>query len=533
MTGSGFDLVIRGGEVYDGTGAPAVRADVGVREGRISAVGDLSAASEVARVIDATGLAIAPGFVDIHTHSDVTLLVDPKAESKVRQGVTLEVTGNCGTSAAPLGGFARQMMLDRYSALADALDLDWESFDDYLRKLEDQGISINTAALVGHGTVRQNVLGMADRAPTDAELREMQAVLARALDGGGIGMSTGLYYAPGSYATTDEIVALGEVLRVHGKVYTSHIRDESNYSVGVLNAIEEAIAIGRRAGCRVQVSHLKLLGPPVWGQADQALGLIDRARAEGIDVQADQYPYTASGSSITGSLIPRWAQAGGPEAMRRRLRDLDLRPRLEAEIRQNLYERRGGPDRLQIGLCVANPKYNGWTLAQAADDMGLDPVLTAMRLGERGGASLVCHVMTDADVDTIMRRPDVMVASDGNALCPDGVLGLGRTHPRSYGTFPRVLGEYVRERRLVSLADAVRKMTTLPARQLGLTDRCQIAAGYWADLVVFDPATVRDTATFDEPYRYPEGIPYVIVNGQVVIDAGEHTGARPGHVVRG
>lgn len=531
MAGTGFDLVVRGGDVYDGTGALPVRADVGVRDGRVAAVGDLSAA-EAGRVVDAAGLAVAPGFIDIHTHSDVTLLIDPNAESKVRQGVTLEVTGNCGTSPAPLFGFARSYTQTRGAWLGEELDLDWETMGDYLAKLTGQGIAINTAALVGHGTVRMNVLGFSDRAPTDAELQQMRGVLDRALAEGAIGMSTGLYYAPGSYATTDEVVALGDVLRDHGKVYTSHIRDESNYNVGVLNAIAEAIEIGRRAGCRIQVSHLKLLGPPVWGKAPDALGLIDAARAEGIDVWADQYPYTASGSSITGSLIPRWAQEGGEAKMVERMRDLELRPRLEAEIGANLYERRGGPDRLQIGLCTANPKYDGWLLSAVADDMGLDPVRAAMRLAERGGASLVCHVMQDEDVAQIMQHGEVMIASDGNALCPSGVLGLGQTHPRSYGTFPRVLGEYVRERKLLPLEEAVKKMTTLPARQLGLRDRCQIAEGYWADLVIFDPATVRDRATFDQPYQYPEGIPHVIVNGVPVIEHGEHTGARPGHVVR-
>ncbi len=531
MSESGFDLVIRSGQVYDGSGGPPYPADVGVRAGRIAAIGDLSAA-EAGRVIGAAGRAVAPGFIDIHTHSDLTLLIDPRAESKVRQGVTLEVTGNCGSSAAPLGGYARQALGDRVIWLSDAVTIDWETMGDYLHKLEDQGISINTAALVGHGTVRMNVLGMADRAPTEAELRQMQAVLTRALDEGAIGMSTGLYYAPGSFATTDEVAALGDVLRDHDKVYTSHIRDESNYSVGVLNAIAEAIEIGRRARCRVQVSHLKLLGPPVWGRSGEALGLIESAREEGIDVWADQYPYTASGSSITGSLIPRWALEGGNARLVQRLRDPELRDRLVHEIGRNLYERRGGPDCLQIGLCPANPKYNGWTLAQAADDMGLDPVLAAMRLAERGGASLVCHVMSDEDVVRIMQTPDVMVASDGNALCPEGVLGQGRTHPRSYGTFPRVLGEYVRERRLLPLELAVRKMTALPARQLGLRDRSEIKLGYWADLVVFDPATVADRATFDEPYRFPDGIPYVVVNGEVVIDEGVHTGARPGRVLR-
>ena len=526
-----YDLLVRNGAIYDGTGAPPYTADLGLSSGRIAAIGQLQ--EDAIRVIDATGMAVSPGFIDLHTHSDTSFLLDPDAQSKVRQGCTLELTGNCGFSyCAPLMGMAQQQAREMWEGYGlDSSLIDWITFEEYLDRLERAGSTVNQATQIGHGTLRTAVMGFDDRAPTRAEMDAMKTLVAQALDAGAMGLSTGLYYAPGSYARTDEVAELAREAASRGKLYSSHIRDESDYSVSLFNAVEEAIAIGRQSTTRVQISHLKCLGAPVWGRASDLLERIDRARREGLDVAADQYPYTATSTSLSGAIFPRWSQVGGRDALLGSLADLEFRCRLYQGIQENL-DRRGNAERIVIARHRANPNLEGLSLAAIAERLGCDPVEAAIRVYQEGEAQVVTHSLEEADVETIASSSWVAVGSDGSSLKTEGLLSTGRPHPRSYGTFPRFLGHYVRERKVVSLPEAIRKMTLLPATRLGLTQRGRVAPGLWADLVVFDPDTVTDSATFEEPHQYPLGIRDVLVNGVAVVLAGDYTGERPGKVLR-
>jgi dihydroorotase/N-acyl-D-amino-acid deacylase len=498
------DLVITGGTVIDGTGAPGFAADVAVRDGRIIAVGPGLRAIEGARVIDATGHMVAPGFLDLHAHLD-PLLEIPDAESHVRQGVTTALGGPDGGSPWP--------------------------FAAYLDSAAAAGLGMNVAFLVGHNTIRREVLGMADRAPTADELARMKAMVAQGMEDGAFGLSTGLRYLPGAFAKTDEVIELARVAGERGGIYTSHLRDEG---MQLLEGVSEAIEIGRQAGIPVVLTHHKVIGKPMWGASEKTLALIDSARAGGVDVMADQYPYTASYTGIN-VLVPAWAGAGGDSALLRRLENPGLRDSIMAGIIWNIENDRGGGDisRIQLALVRWDRSLEGKTLADWAAREGKAPtprvgaelVLEAIR---RGGASAIYHVMDEGDVERILRHPFTAVASDGRLVRP----GDGHPHPRWYGTFPRVLARYVRERGVLTLEEAVRKMTSLPADRLGLADRGRIREGAVADLTIFDPATVADLATFEAPHQYPAGIPYVIVNGVVVVDGGAMSAARPGQVLR-
>lgn len=527
--GMSHDLVITGGMLVDGTGSPARPACIGIDGDTIAYVGKDRVRGK--RAIDAAGSVVAPGFIDIHGHSDFTLLVDPRAASKLTQGVTTEVVGNCGGWAAPLVGAAREQarqLCARYGAEAM---LNWTTMAEYLEELGRHRPAVNVGVLLGHGTLRAAVIGEDDRSPSDAELESMAGVVDEAMARGALGMSTGLYYAPGCYAATHEVTELCRVVARHGGLHSCHLRDEDSYSIGLLAALDEVLDIAAASGVRTQVSHLKALGPGVWGQGPALVEAIGQARAQGVDVAADQYPYEATGSSITGSLIPRWVEAGGREALLARLADPHQLPRVLEGIRENL-SRRGGADRLLIAGYHPHRAYEGKTLAKVATELGCDPEEAACRLLVKADASLCTHVLDPADVAAILPAGFVAVASDGYALAADGPLAGGVPHPRSYGTFPRVLGYYVRERRLLTLEEAVRKMTSWPASRLGLTGRGVVAAGARADLVVFDPGTVRDLADFARPARYAQGIPWVLVNGEVALENGELTGVRAGRVLR-
>ncbi len=525
-----YDLLFKNVVIVDGSGEPRFRGEVAVDGDEIVAVGDdLGEASEV---IDGKGRVLAPGFIDIHTHSDYSLAVDPRGESKVRQGVTLEITGQCGQSAVPLTGEdALKIAREEMKRAGGSEDIPWRTVDEYARFLEDQGVAPNVGIMIGHGAVRASVMGFADRSPTDGELEDMRTLVRQCLEEGAVGMSTGLYYAPGSYADADEIAAICEVVREMDGLHSSHIRDESTYNVGLIAALEEVLEVARKSGVRTQVSHLKALGPEVWGKAPELLRMIEGIREEGFDVLADQYPYVASGSSITGSLVPRWAQDGGREALVKRIDDPEVRPKLLEEVRNNL-KRRGGADRLQIALYPPENSYEGKRLSEVAEILGHPPAEAALELLREAEASFVCFVMEDADVDLIMGSELVMVGSDGRAVAVDGPTSSGHPHPRYFGTFPRVLGYYCREKGIIDLELAVKKMTSMPAERLRLEDRGYLRPGYRADLVLFDPDTVRDKATFEDPKQYPVGIDMVFVNGQAVIADGEHTGALPGRVIR-
>ena len=515
-----FDIIIRGGRVVDGNGMPAFSADVGIKDGKITAVDDLTDIS--AKIIDATGLLIAPGFIDMHSHSDIALLANPRAESKIRQGVTTEVIGNCGASAAPL---TPRMLADFKTAEdLDALqvELDWLSMGEYLQKLEKQGIALNVIPLIGHGTIREAVMGYENRRPNPQEMETMKRLLAQAMQEGAYGMSTGLIYAPSYYADTEELIELSQVVAQYGGLYCSHIRGEGDR---LLDAVSEAITIGKKAGVAVQLSHHKAVGRANWGKVKHSLALIDQARAANLDVTADQYPYIAASNSLSASLPP-WMHEGSKNELLKRLTD----PQVRARLRQGMAVREGYWEDTKISYCPGHAEYEGLSLQEIAELRGADPYETTFDLlyEEEAGVQVVRFGMSEEDVRTVMRHPMVMVGSDASALAPYGVLFRGKPHPRNYGTFPRVLGKYAREEQVLSIEEAVRKMTSLPAQKLGLQDRGKIQAGMWADITIFNPQTVQDKATYLDPHQYPCGIEYVLVNGKPVIVQGEHTGELSG-----
>ena len=528
-----LDVKLEGGTVVDGTGTVGGRTDVGIRDETIVALGDLSR-EPAGRTLNASHKVVTPGFIDMHSHSDWALWANRRAESKIRQGVTTEVVGNCGFSPAPVSAEHLDDLRGFALARPRALDFHWRSMEEYLDAFDAQGTALNVVQLVGHGALRIAAMGFADREPTAGELRLMQDLLAAAMEAGAWGLSTGLIYPPGSYATTEEIVALARVAARHRGFYASHVRGEAGT---LLDAVAEAIRIGREANLAVQLSHIKAAGRPNWGNVPRALALLDAAVAEGLDVMADAYPYTAS-STVLRAVLPPWTLAGGLDAMKKRLSDIDTRARIRDEVTaasddQSLVNRVGW-DHVMISSCPRRPEAEGRRLSELGVAWGMDPfdVAADLLLGDDGQAHVVMFQMDEGDLRQALVHPRVMIGSDGSALAPYGELGAGRHHPRSYGTFPRVLGRYAREERLLSLPQAVHKMTGLPARRLGLRDRGVIRVGAKADLVVLDPRTVADVATDDDPHRYPSGIEHVLVNGRFGIRHGEHTGSLPGTLIR-
>ena len=523
-----LDVLIQGGTVIDGTGRPGRRADVAIAGDRVEAI-ELLPGATAARVIDATGHAVAPGFIDMHSHADFVLPGLPTADSKVHQGFTLVVVGNCGASPAPLTPARRQDIIDATGLAVPPLAWDWTTFRSYLDVLTRQRVSINVAPLVGHGTVRLLVVGPDDARPTAEQHRAMAAEVRRAVDEGAVGVSTGLIYAPGVYADTDEIVDLARAAGAGGGFYASHIRGESDT---LLPAIAEAIEVGRRAGVPVEISHLKAAGRTNWPKMAQAIELIEAARAEGLDVTADMYPYPAGSTTLSALLAP-WVHAGGREPLLRRLDDPADRARIRAELDGSGMAGDAGWEGIVIAGCPARPEYEGRTLAQIAATLGLAPAEAVIEILRQAKADvdMVLFMMSEDNVALGLQRPWVMIGSDGEGRAAEGPYSAGKPHPRNYGTCPRFLGHYVRERAVVSLPEAIRKMTSLPATKLGLRDRGRLEPGAAADVVVFDPATVTDAATFAEPHRYPRGMPWVLVNGEPVIADGRHTGRRPGRML--
>jgi N-acyl-D-amino-acid deacylase len=526
-----YDLLIQNGRIIDGTGSAAYQADVGVVGDEIAAIGRLE--GDAARRVNASGLVVTPGFIDLHTHSDMSFLLDNTAQSKVRQGVTLELAGNCGSSfCAPLLGAAKELFESRASQYEDHLDPDWDDFGGYLDALQRARPALNIAVQVGHATLRSCVLGLDSRAPTGDELDRMKALAGECLDAGAMGFSTGLFYAPGNYARLDEVIEVAGEAASRGKLYSTHMRDEGNHSVGLFVAINEAIEVGRRTGVRVEISHVKCMGPSVWGRAADALALFERANDEGLDVAGDQYPYTAGSTGLTGALFPRWSLDGGREATLQHMADPASRARLMADM-DVIYSKTGNPEGVVIARFTPEPRFEGMSMADIATDLGLSPTEAALKMYEQGDGQVIIHAMRDPDMETIAQHPLISVGSDGTSLSTEGVLSVGQPHPRSYGTNPRFLAQFVRERGLVSLEEAIRKMTMLPAQRMGLSRRGRIAPGFVADLVALDPDTVADTATFEAPHSYPVGVPHVAVNGTLVIENGEFTGETPGKVIRG
>jgi N-acyl-D-aspartate/D-glutamate deacylase len=514
----------------DGTGNPWYAADVAIRDGRVVAVGRVDSRNAAA-VVDAAGKIVAPGFIDLHTHSDIPLLVDGTAQSKVRQGVTLDVLGE-SASIAPLEG----VVLADFKAAQKArynLDVDWTTVAGYLNRLQKQGVSINVATSVAPQQVKRAVVGYENRPATPAERERMNALVGQAMREGAVGLSTA--YEGGGYDNADEIIAMAKVAAQHGGYYASHVGSEG-YELG--EEVGKAIKVAEATGIPVHIYHLKIRGANLWGKAGPALKMIEDARSRGLDITANQYPYTAM-QHPWGALFPGWARVGPPDIILKHLKDPATRAKIKQDKEFLQYVEEHGGWQGTVGTLYANPKLKpleGKTVAEVAKMRGdADPADTCFDLiVENGGfPNGVYHNQGEDDIKMIMRLPWVAIASDGTALRPDGVLGQGLPHPRSYGTNPRVLGKYVREERNLTLEDAVRKMTSLPAQILRLKDRGLVRDGFWADLVVFDPQTVADRATFEKPMVYPTGITHVFVNGVQVIKDGEHTGAKPGKMVYG
>ncbi len=491
-----YDLVITGGTLLDGSGSPGYQADVAIRDGAIAAIGRISA-GQGRSSIDARGQTVAPGFSDMHTHGDRGIVREESkgAQNYVMQGVTTLVTGNCGDGTYDVAG--------------------------YFARLQKQGAGVNIVHLVGHNTVRSAVLKSADRAPSAAELEQMKSLVDKAMREGAWGLSSGLFYAPGNFAKTDELVELARVVRPYGGFYASHIRDESDYTVGLKASIEEAIAVGEKAGVPVEISHIKALGKAVWGQAPAICKIIEAAQARGVVVRADQYPYNASSTSMTAATLPRWVEADGKT--KERLSDPKLLPRITQEVGDNI-ERRGGADSLMICRFPANPEWQGKTLQEIGRIMGKTPVDTAIQIALLGGASVISFNMSDSDVEYFMKKSYVMTGSDGDVL----QFGQGLPHPRSYGTFVRKIRQYVVDKRILSMEQAIHAATGLPAEALGFKDRGLLKKGYAADIIVFDSAKITDTATYTNPHQYAEGIKYVLVNGKVEVEDGKFTGTLAG-----
>jgi len=530
-----FDLLIHNAQVIDGTGSPWYVADVAIRGGRIAAIGRLGN-TQAAKVIEARGRVVAPGFIDMLGQSELTILVDPRLPSKIYQGITTEVTGE-GSSVAPLNDDI--IRLGRLTYDRFKLTPDWRTFAQYFARLEKQGMGINVADYVGATQVRRMVLGDADRSPSAAELEQMRALVQQAMQDGARGLSTALQYAPAPYAKTDELIALATEAAKFGGIYATHMRNEGDAE---MSALEEVVRVSRQAKIPAEIFHLKAAGKPNWGKMPQVIAFIEQARADGLDISADTYAYTAWFNSLS-AFIPPWAHEGGNAKMIERLGDPAMRYRIKQEMRtpsptwDNEWQEIPGPEAVLVSA-VQNPRLlplQGKTIAQIARERSVDPMDAILDiLIEDGGFTYAAvSAMDQADVSLALQQPWVSVCNDSWGTSPEGILGQEHPHPRAYGTFPRILRKYVREDKLLTLPDAIRKFSALPAQRMGLTDRGVVKQGMWADLVIFDPQTIRDLATFEQPNQLAVGMDFVLVNGVPVIADGKMTGAKPGMVLRG
>jgi dihydroorotase/N-acyl-D-amino-acid deacylase len=530
-----FDIVITNGRIIDGTGSPWFSGDIGIRNGQIAAIGNLSNAKR-ARTIDARGRVVAPGFIDMLGQSEYTILVDPRLPSKIFQGITTEITGE-GESIAPLNDAIRhadQEQFDHYHIQAD-----WRTFREYFSRLEKQRIGINIASYAGATRVRRVVLGDSDVQPTPAQLDQMKELVNQAMRDGAVGVSTSLEYAPAPYAKTEELIALAAEASKFGGIYATHMRNEGT---GILTAIDEALRIGREAKIPVEIWHLKTGGKPSWGRMPEVVAKINAARAQGLDVTADTYAYTAWFNDFS-AFIPAWAHDGGNAKLIERLKDPAVREHIRKDMLtpsdqwDNEWQEIPGPEAVLIGV-VHNPQLlplQGKTLAEIAKLWNKDPMdaLFDLLIEDHALTSVAVFGMSEPDVLLALQQPWVSVDNDSSGTAPEGILGREHPHPRAYGTFPRILRKYVREDHKLTLEDAIRKFSALPAQRMRLTDRGVLKAGMWADIVIFDPARVHDVATFENPNQLSQGMEYVIVNGVPVVDHSEMTGALPGKVLRG
>ena len=533
--GPSFDLVITNGHIVDGTGSPWYSGDIGIRDGKVAAIGNLSDASR-ARTIDAKGKVVAPGFIDMLGQSELTILVDPRLPSKIYQGITTEVTGE-GSSIAPITDELNK--IDRLNYEHYKITPDWKTLREYFARLEKQGMGINLATFVGATQVRRVVLGDADVQPTPTQLEQMKELVRQAMKDGAVGVSTSLQYAPAPYAKTEEIIALAAETSKFGGIYATHMRNESSE---VLLAINEALRIGREAHVPVEIWHLKVAGKDNWGRMPEVIAKINQARAQGIDVTADTYAYPAWYNSLS-AFIPQWAHDGGDDKLVERLKD----PATRARIRNNLltpsttwdneWMEIPGPESILVGV-VQNPKLvplQGKRISEIAKLWNKDPMdaLFDLLIEDHGYTGVAVFGMSEPDVALCLQQPWVAINNDSSGTSPEGLLGEEHPHPRAYGTFPRILRKYVREEKELSLEEAIRKFSALPAQRMRFADRGVLKSGMWADVVIFDPATVRDMATFENPNQLSQGMEYVLVNGVPVIEEGKMTGKLPGKAVRG
>ncbi|HLZ41823.1 MAG TPA: D-aminoacylase [Candidatus Sulfotelmatobacter sp.] len=529
-----FDLVISNGHIIDGTGSPWYSGDLGIRDGHIAAIGNLSAAARK-RTIDAAGKVVAPGFIDMLGQSELTILVEPRLPSKIYQGITSEITGE-GGSIAPLNDAIIQA--DKHNYDYYKITPDWRTFRQYFARLEKQGMGINLASYVGATQARRMILGDDDRQPTAEQLEQMKALVREAMKDGTVGVSTALEYPPAPYAKTEELIALAGEAGKLGGIYATHMRNEGS---AVLEAIDETLRVGREAHIPVEIWHIKVAGKDNWGEMPQIVAKINAARAAGADVSADTYAYTAWFNGFS-AFIPPWAHDGGTAKLVERLKDPANRQRIRKDMLtpskdwDNEWQEIPGPDAIMIGA-VENPKLlpmQGKRLSEIAKLWNKDPIDTLFDfLIEDPDSSVAVFGMSQPDVTLALQQPWVAIDNDSEGTSPEGLLGQAHPHPRAYGTFPRILRKYVREDKALTLEDAIRKFSALPAQRMRLTDRGVLKAGMWADVVIFDPATVRDRATFDNPNQLSEGMDYVLVNGVPVIEGGKMTGALPGKVLRG
>lgn len=535
-----IDLLIKNGQVIDGTGTPAVKMDIAINDGKIVDIAPvLDLDSD--KIIDATGLVVCPGFVDIHSHTDATIIVNPRAESKIRQGVTTEVVGNCGMSAAPLttkfmSDLKDHLTINSDFGATDTLGDSWQTFGEYIDYLNALPLGINMMPLVGFGTLRSAVMGHKDGVPTADEMAEMELLLEQSLDAGAAGLSTGLEYVPESFAKTEELIQLCKVVARKDKLYATHMRSESQY---LFPAVEEAIRTAEESGCRLQISHLKLGGEFNWGKTKKLFDLLESAVARGVRLSWDQYPYTAWGTGLV-DYIPAWVTKAGHEELVKLLEDPVSRKKIRAEIDAEIEAgdhayNTASWENVQIAMIRSkeNKHLMGRRIADIAQERGVDPfdLIFDLLIAEKGMVKTLVFCMDEADIMTILQHPQTIISSDARAVATYGELSKGSPHPRYYGAFPRILGKYVREEKLMTLETAIKKMTSMPAKIMGLDTRGTLAPGMIADITIFNPDTVIDMASFENPHQYSRGIEKVIMAGTVVIDQGEHTGAMMGHII--
>jgi N-acyl-D-amino-acid deacylase len=528
---NGFDILIKNGTIIDGTGKKEFKSDLGIKEGRIVAVGNLTDA-EADLIINAEGLKVVPGFIDIHSHTDSDLILNPKAESKIRQGVTTEVTGQDGFSWGPLGGPEFSITLNNFKEEFGE-ELSWRSLKEFLDNFSSRKFSVNMATLAGLGTIREYIVGLDDRPASSDELKRMQEEVIKAINGGAIGLSTGLEYTPGSFASTQELIDLCKAAPKEFRLYSTHIRNEDNT---VLEAIDEAIKISKESEASLLISHLKVSGKSNWHKADEALDKIDKAVAEGINVHADRYTYVAYHTNLS-NLFPLWARDGGNEKFLERLKDQSDLKKMKEYAEKKAANLDGDWNGVLISSVFKNElkeKYQGKTVKEIAAETGQDSFDAAVEIlrESENQVMMMGFGMEESSTEKILAHPRVMIASDAGSHAPYPPMNKSIAHPRAYGTFPRAIAKYVRERKICSLEEMIKKMTSMPADKTGFTNRGRLVEGKAADLVLFDYDRIQDKAEFTNSHQYPEGIPYVIVNGKVVIDNGVHTGAMPGKVLR-